>query len=1241
MSQISEYLQRSASQDTQSKGRNILHLPNAVARVILDETNQTAFYRVQGEHSRQWFEVTVKQFSDGPLRLKCSCPDSYREMCKHAVAALMHLDRSVNGEMNGMTAAPTSQLITSGETRIPMRWIDMTLVHQYMMRRDIPYLDALVTGNAVRVTRATAFDVEAEVQTKAGHQKVTFQRNKTEGVFETSCGCNHRETAICVHKGSVFYFLAHTNGPFYFTSLEDHSSEKRRLLSHYGFTIEDDLEGKFAFEYDANGVILRLLDASLMPVSAHQTSADRVISPALRNINAMQIHLLHSEETGAIGEPDFGLAFRLTPKLVPGFSVELFSGRFEERRPVGSLKTYDAFRNVFTDLHLRPNVPLQAVAQLFSAEALQQLRISQNMRQGEDLITPYLQDRLPRAWTMLQGQQRVFLTDDDGISPKSLELLNVSSHLATLVLELLHEAPMLTLRPRFEVDGALLPADEATFLTPFFVLYNGTLYLLRHIEQAAHWAVFAQRGALRVHDSDRHHFIREVVLPFRSLLHVLMPAGYDFPTEQGEPAISVYLTEREPYLVIKPIFSYGGHQLGYDGATELLDLRQAQPKFIRRDIDTEREFVASLKASHPLFAEQSQSDLVYLPFNEVMRNAWFLNFHTSMRNQNVEILGFKELSRFRYNPNKPSVQFSVGSGVDWFEIDAEITFGDQTVRLADVRKAVLEKRDYVELADGTLGLLPQEWLKRYGLLLKMSEKHGNGLRVSKFHYSLIDELSEQISDNELQMELLRKRRKLQDFSHIEDVELPLGIKADLRPYQKDGYKWLRFLQEFGWGGILADDMGLGKTVQTLVMLQWVMEQDPTRQCLIVCPKSLIYNWEKEIQKFTPLLTYAVYHGTQRKKDMTDFYDAQLILTSYGTVRTDIEMFNGIQFAYVVLDESQAIKNPSAQASKAVHLLRTNNRLCLSGTPLQNNTYDLYAQLNFLNPGMMGSMEFFREQFVAPIDRQNDKEATAQLRKVVAPFILRRVKEDVAKDLPPKTETVVYCTMEVAQRRVYDAYRNEIRLRILKQIDEQGISRSGLLILQGLTRLRQICDSPSIVKEGGEDYPEVSVKADELIREISENAGGHKTLVFSQFLGMLDLLRRRLESLGIRYEYFDGASSTKQRQISIDRFQTDPDVRVFLISLKAGGVGLNLTAADYVYIVDPWWNPAVEQQAIDRTHRIGQDKAIFAYKMICRDTVEEKILLLQDRKRVLAAELVSDDAAFIQKLTRDDIVFLFS
>jgi non-specific serine/threonine protein kinase len=570
----------------------------------------------------------------------------------------------------------------------------------------------------------------------------------------------------------------------------------------------------------------------------------------------------------------------------------------------------------------------------------------------------------------------------------------------------------------------------------------------------------------------------------------------------------------------------------------------------------------------------------------------------------------------------------------------DIIFGDQHVTIAEVKRALGNKQQFVQLNDGTLGILPEEWIKKYSLLFRVGEGKSNELKLSKYHMSVIDELYDNRNEEELFIMLEAKYDRLRGFKSIKEVEPPVGLQPILRPYQSFGFQWLNYLSEVKWGGILADDMGLGKTVQALSFLQHYRDTNGALHSLVVCPTTLMFNWENEIKKFTPGLTWKIHHGADRARSREVIKQYNVIITTYGTLRSDIKLFVETEFDYVILDESQAIKNPSSKVTRAAGLLRAKNRLCMSGTPLQNNTFDIFAQMNFLNPGMLGSLEFFRQEFAIPIDKFGEPDRKDHLRKLLFPFILRRTKEQVAKDLPEKTETILFCEMEDEQRKIYETYRNDYRDKILGVIDTQGIHKSQLTILQGLMKLRQICDSPFILNEP-DPYPNHSIKLEELSREITENISNHKALVFSQFLGMLALIKERLKSLDVKFEYFDGSTTAIDREKAIQNFQNQDDCRVFLISLKAGGVGLNLTAADYVYIVDPWWNPAVEQQAIDRTHRIGQTKNIFAYRMICKDTIEDKILQLQDRKRSLARDLIADDDGFVKNLTKEDVEYLFS
>ncbi len=661
---------------------------------------------------------------------------------------------------------------------------------------------------------------------------------------------------------------------------------------------------------------------------------------------------------------------------------------------------------------------------------------------------------------------------------------------------------------------------------------------------------------------------------------------------------------------------------------------------VHRDREKENQFMNKLEALHSNFIRPDGAHQLALKGADVLRNNWFFLFVDAMRDMKVPVFGHDALKNFRFNTAKPQTKIHISSNTDWFDARVDIVFGDQKVTIADVKKALANRQQFVPLEDGTLGILPEEWIKKYSLLFRVGEGKQNQLKLSKYHMSVIDELYENRSEEELVVKLEEKYEQLRGFNKIKEIEVPKHLAHILRPYQEHGFHWLNYLAEIGWGGILADDMGLGKTVQALSYLHYYKEQHGKLQALVVCPTTLMFNWENEIKKFTPALTYHIHHGGERTRLKDHFLQYNVVITTYGTLRSDIKLMVELPLDYVVLDESQAIKNPSSKVTKAASLLNAKHKICMSGTPLQNNTFDIFAQMNFLNPGMLGSMEFFRQEFAIPIDKFGEADRKDHLRKLLFPFILRRTKEQVAKDLPEKMETVLFCEMQEEQRNIYDAYRNDFRDKILGTIESNGIQKSQLTILQGLMKLRQICDSPSIMNET-EKFPNHSIKLEEIGREITENISNHKALIFSQFLGMLALIKEKLRELEVDFEYFDGSTTAIDREKAIQRFQNDEKCRVFLISLKAGGVGLNLTAADYVYIVDPWWNPAVEQQAIDRTHRIGQTKSIFAYRMICKDTIEDKIMQLQEKKRILARDLITDDEGFVKSLSREDVEYLFS
>jgi SNF2 family DNA or RNA helicase len=583
--------------------------------------------------------------------------------------------------------------------------------------------------------------------------------------------------------------------------------------------------------------------------------------------------------------------------------------------------------------------------------------------------------------------------------------------------------------------------------------------------------------------------------------------------------------------------------------------------------------------------------------------------------------------------------------MDWFELHGSVDFGGTSATLPALLAALRRGENVVRLDDGTFGMIPEEWLAKYGGVASLGTVEGDHLRFTRSQAGLLDALLASQPEAKCDAVFEKARAELRAFAGVAPADPPAGFVGQLREYQREGLGWLQFVRQFGFGGCLADDMGLGKTVQVLALLESRRElraagegkkSERPGPSLVVVPRSLVFNWKEEAARFTPRLRVLDHTGTGRPRDTTAFADFDVVLTTYGTLRRDALLFKDFAFDYAILDEAQAVKNADTESAKAVRLLRARHRLALSGTPVENHLGELWSLFEFLNPGMLGTASVFK--LLAGDLRNPDAQGRDVLARALRPFILRRTKEQVARDLPAKSEQTIYCEMKPAQRKRYDELREHYRQSLLSKVDAQGMARSKIQVLEALLRLRQAACHPGLIDK--ERTGEPSAKLDALLPQLDEVMDeGHKTLVFSQFTSLLAIVRERLDAEGITYEYLDGR--TRDRAARVERFQTDPECRLFLISLKAGGLGLNLTAAEYVFLLDPWWNPAVEAQAIDRAHRIGQERPVFAYRLIARDTVEEKVLELQKSKRELADAIIGGDRGPISGLTREDLEMLLS
>ena len=588
------------------------------------------------------------------------------------------------------------------------------------------------------------------------------------------------------------------------------------------------------------------------------------------------------------------------------------------------------------------------------------------------------------------------------------------------------------------------------------------------------------------------------------------------------------------------------------------------------------------------------------------------------------IIGTDRLRKYNIKAVKPKISGRFSYNLDYFEGEVEVEIEGDKFSIQQLLNNY-KKDEYIVLSDGTNALINREYIEKLQRIFK--EEDGNKVKVSFFDMPIVQDM---IDEKSFENDFMGSKDFFEGINKLaeENIDYP-KLNATLRDYQKYGYKWLKYLTDNSLGACLADDMGLGKTLQAIALLSKVHEEKK-KKSMVIMPKSLIYNWENEIKRFSPKLKVGIYYGINR--DFLSLKKVDIILTTYGTIRNDIESLLKQKFDLLILDESQNIKNINSQTTKAVLLLNSKKRVALSGTPIENNLLELYSLFRFLNPEMFGSVQEFTNDYIVPIQKYSDTSTIEELRKKIYPFLLRRVKKEVLADLPDKIEKLVYVDMNDEHRRFYEERRKYYYSLLEKNTSSQG-NFDKFFVLQAINELRHIVSSPEL-----ESKKIISSKKEVLIENVIEAIeNNHKVLVFVNYLSSIESICDSLKENKIKYLKMTG--QTKDRQNLVDKFQNDSRYKVFVMTLKTGGVGLNLVSADTIFIYDPWWNTTVENQAIDRAYRLGQDKTVFAYKMIMRNTIEEKILKLQEIKNKLLDDLISEDNLSTKNLSKSDIEFI--
>ncbi|MRN37826.1 ATP-dependent helicase [Neisseria sp. N95_16] len=1184
---------------------------------LVEIDGNRATFQSKGSY-KQTYRQMVEFNENKPVKVSCSCPYQNGGICKHTVAALRQLAAmSDNGQPEKKTKPTRSAKPKETLLRYPL--LDGGLVDFQSIWSDFN-----------RFTNFSFYTADCRIMDfEPG--KWTFEASDWQGTFRSTltrlseqevglaCNCTHKTAKqYCSHMAAMVRLAAENLGAE--CLLPDYRERFiADVLSDYGMTPQDNYAEFFDFSIDDEGFVIQSKVPDLMPL--HFSLVSRTIPSEISAKTALP--------------PKAGLVLALNFDEGVFQEFVLYYANLKKNGEISAnlkeISDVNAGSVLFNGM-----LPDEAKDIWYTLQAMNEQYLEFAEEQNVDALgktvaafNRFLQTFPDLPLFAAQGPSYARTGSLNRLSP-----ITVSTEPAGLSYRFKEDGALYRLEGRIILGGkSVHPSLLGKAVNPFFIYRADTLTRYPDAKTAADIMRCVVHPSLAVLKRHAETFRRNIIAPLAKHYPITSRDFVTPPkTKRKQTANTsngadcsfqkqVYVRDSDGLIRFSPAAQYDETLIELPSHALRLHIQDGKFHRLERDEAQEQAFLRFFEALHPDFAQVSDGLYLLTP-EQLTQDFWFIDFADSLKNQGIELLGAKDLKSWHYNLNKPQISIRTESGTDWFDLNIAIRYGEETVNLKDIHKAFVNRQNFVTLSDGTIGMLPESWLEKFAPYFQAGEVKKDSIRLSPYQFGIIDQLYESLDDKpEFLRTLYQRRQRLQNLSAQPDVQLSDGLNATLRPYQQHGLNWLAFLHANGLGGCLADDMGLGKTLQTIAFLHYLKTtHTPDKPSLIVAPTSLTFNWLAEIKKFCPGLRVLDYTGAGRLKDSASFDGCDVVLTTYGTLLQDIELLQGYRFSYLILDESQAIKNPLSQRYKAARLIQADNRLILSGTPIENNTFDLYTQLNFLNPGLLGSQSHFKSRFADAIDKKQDQQAAALLAKMVHPFILRRTKNQVAHELPPKTESVIYCEMGKAQRKAYDRVKEQYRTYLLDKIGSDGINKSQMYILEGLTKLRQICNSPALLADA--DYGSESVKLDTLVEHIKDKTGQHKILVFSSFVKMLALIEGRLNAENIAYEYLDG--QTRNRQQKVDRFQNNADIRVFLISTKAGGTGLNLTEADYVFIVDPWWNPAVENQAIDRCYRIGQTKQVMAYRLICRDTVEEKILALQQKKQGIADSLISVD-----------------
>jgi len=1040
------------------------------------------------------------------------------------------------------------------------------------------------------------------------------------------CECAENTGQMCLHQARALSALARQEDLQLFFNNQLRHARLKRVAYDYGLENEPDLDEYFRLELYQNRLVINPVNPALTAVT-HEHLAE------LRN------SILSPEPPAAPAansEAETEFIVLRQHKYYKGLQAELCAAPHTQQGKIKApIRTIDTQAAIWHTSNPGDIKFLMGIGQLKNR--------TEERLGTRDITALRAVIQNPANYPFYHHQASA----SESLSPKSLLPIKVRRLQEDITLTMSESKGVYEISASVSINGVTHQVADLSLRLQCFLVIAEVWYFVDKLPVLSIVQLLKQKsGRMLIYASAFREFKAQFLDKVADKIHIeytfiakasprqLAASEYISDTEK-----IIYLSDFGSHVMIMPVMRYNDVEIPVRTKRQVFGKDENGCEFlVDRDTQSEIELTALLIRQHPDFREQLENELdhFYLHKRQFLNEDWFLPAFEDWGHAGIRVLGFNELEGNKINPHKARIDIKVLSGLNWFNATISARFGRKKASVKKIQVAVKNKSKYVQLDDGTMGILPQEWIEKFAAYFTAGDLNEEDMiSIPKINFSDIEELfDEEMLDETTKKDIRLLKQKVEDFTSIQPVPVPKTLQGTLRTYQQEGLNWLNFLDEYNFGGCLADDMGLGKSVQIIAFALLQKEKTPNSTNLLVVPTTLIFNWQAEISRFAPSLSVYTLQGADRIKGTDGLEKFDIILISYNTLLTDISYLRNFEFNYIFLDESQQIKNPESQRYKAARLLQSRNKVVITGTPIENNTFDLYSQFSFACPGLFGNKRHFKELYSVPIDRFKDSRRAKELQQKIKPFLLRRTKQQVAKELPKKTEMILYCPMDTEQRETYNAYEKEFR-DYISVTEAEELERNPMHALKGLTKLRQICNSTKLLKSDEILGKKTSSKIDTLMEQIENNAPHHKMLVFSQFVSMLELIREELDARGIRYALLTG--NTRNREAVVESFQQNEDIRVFLISLKAGGTGLNLVEASYVYLVDPWWNPAVENQAIDRVHRIGQENNVTAIRLICPDTIEQKILQLQTTKKQLSGELITEDSASAKLLSKAELL----